>query len=440
MSELTQKELEALKPEQHGQRLPDGDSMFGIVRAMKSGVSVDFEWRFSFDGKVRQTRLGSWPKMTLRAMRDKRDIFLGKLKSGIDPLAAKELERLKNKADRIESKQAQTNRLQGLAAKNARITVRQLFDLWLSTDLKNRKDNGKEAARAFERDVFPQIGDIAAEEVNKAHIQRIIDLMLKRGVKRMTARVLSDLRQLFGFAIDREYIGADPTARIKKHKIGGNTERERYLTETELILLHEKLPISGLMKTSQTALLIQLATITRISEVLGAKWQSIDFERSTWTLLDTKNGKAHIIHLSGFALNQFKTLRQQSGLTEWVFPAASLTQPIGVKTITKQVMDRQRGEGKPLAGRTKQTESLALINGKWVPHDLRRTGATLMAELGVLPEVIERCLNHTEPSKIKRTYQLAQYQSPMREAWDKLGKRLTLLMNNPQNAVVFKQS
>jgi integrase len=440
MAELTQKELEALKPQQNGERLADGDSTFGIVRTTKRGLSVDFEWRYSFDGKVRQVRLGSWPKTNLKLLRDKRDILLGKLKSGIDPLAIKEIERLKNKADRIEAKQAQTNRLQELATKNARITIRELFELWLSTDLKNRKDSGKEALRAFERDVFPIIGDLAVEEVNKTHIQHIIDLMLKRGVKRMTTRVLSDLRQLFGFAIDREYIEADPTARIKKHKIGGNTERERYLTESELTLLFEKLPISGLMKTSQIALLIQLSTITRISEILGAKWQSIDFERQIWTIPDTKNGKAHIIQLSSFAMNQFESLRQQSGLTEWIFPAANLTQPVGVKTITKQVMDRQRTNGKPLAGRTKQTDSLTLKNGKWVPHDLRRTGATLMAELGVLPEVIERCLNHTESSKIKRIYQRPQYESPMREAWDRLGQRLTLLMNKPNNVVVLKQS
>jgi hypothetical protein len=49
-----------------------------------------------------------------------------------------------------------------------------------------------------------------------------------------------------------------------------------------------------------------------------------------------------------------------------------------------------------------------------------------MAELGALPEVVEKCLNHTEVAKVKRIYQRAQYEGPMREAWKLLGARLAL--------------
>jgi hypothetical protein len=63
-----------------------------------------------------------------------------------------------------------------------------------------------------------------------------------------------------------------------------------------------------------------------------------------------------------------------------------------------------------------------------------------MAELGVLPEVIERCLNHTEQTKVKRIYQRAQYEAPMRDAWKKLGDRLALLKQMPVNVVTFSKS
>jgi hypothetical protein len=62
-----------------------------------------------------------------------------------------------------------------------------------------------------------------------------------------------------------------------------------------------------------------------------------------------------------------------------------------------------------------------------------------MAELGVLPEVIERCLNHTEQTKVKRIYQRAQYETPMRDAWHKLGERLSLLINKPDNVITFSK-
>jgi integrase len=159
-----------------------------------------------------------------------------------------------------------------------------------------------------------------------------------------------------------------------------------------------------------------------------------------WTLPETKNGKRHTVHLNDLALRQFEALRQHTGLTEWVFPASRLNGPVCPKTVTKQVADRQRGDGEPMSGRSKQTDSLALAGGQWRPHDLRRTGATLMAELGVLPEVIERCLNHTEQTKVKRIYQRAQYEAPMREAWQKLGERLELLKNKPVNVVTLTRA
>jgi integrase len=445
MALITVKELQALTERENGKRVSMGESLYGVVRTGADGsVSLHVVWRYKVGGKVRQTPIGTWKNgsggKSLKELRDKKDELALNLKKGIDPIEAKEADRLKKQADQIEAKQTQITRLQELAAKDARMTVRGLFDLWQRTDLKKRQDRGSEALRAFEADVFPLIGDVAAAEVTKAHIQRIIDTMLTRGVKRMTERVFSDLRQLFGFAMDRDHIEADPTARIKKHKIGGSVERDRVLSEAELIELFKRLPLSGLVESSQCALTIQLATITRIGEVLGARWEHVDFERHTWTLPETKNGKRHTVQLNDMALRQFETLRQHTGLTEWVFPASRLNGPVCPKTVTKQVADRQRDDGEPMSGRSKQTDSLALAGGQWRPHDLRRTGATLMAELGVLPEVIERCLNHTEQTKVKRIYQRAQYEAPMREAWQRLGDRLALLADKPGNVVTLARA
>lgn len=62
-----------------------------------------------------------------------------------------------------------------------------------------------------------------------------------------------------------------------------------------------------------------------------------------------------------------------------------------------------------------------------------------MTILGVLPEVAERCLNHTEENRIKRTYQRHTYINEMREAWRLLGERLELLTDtNNANVVSMK--
>jgi hypothetical protein len=61
----------------------------------------------------------------------------------------------------------------------------------------------------------------------------------------------------------------------------------------------------------------------------------------------------------------------------------------------------------------------------------------MMTMLGVLPEVAERCLNHTEENKIKRTYQRYTYANEMREAWRLLGERLDLLTSPESSNVVL---
>ena len=61
-----------------------------------------------------------------------------------------------------------------------------------------------------------------------------------------------------------------------------------------------------------------------------------------------------------------------------------------------------------------------------------------MAELGAMPDVIEKCLNHTEENKMKRIYQRAQYEGPMRDAWRLWGERLDLLSSKPQNVITLK--
>lgn len=440
---LTVVELKALRVSDHARVLPDGGSLRGFVHGAKDGtVSVHFKFAYKFNGKQRTLFCGTWPESNLKDIRDARDAARAAIANGIDPIAQREQERqaqerqqeqarLKAEADHQQALLEQRQRLETIAAMQARLTVRGLFDLWVVHELRQRKDQGAEARRAFERDVFPLLGEMSAADVTKAHVQQVMDTMMMRDVVRMTKRVLSDLRQMFGFAVDRDLIDNDPTARIKKARIGPDGERDRVLSEAELIALFQALPVSGLAQASRLALLIQLGTVARIGEVLGASWADVDMTRRTWTLPTSKNGKAHTIHLNDFAYAQFEALHQSTGVSPWCFPAHRTNGAVCQKTVTKQVADRQRN-APPMQGRTKDTTSLMLSGGDWRPHDLRRTGATLMAELGVLPDVVERCLNHTEENKMKRIYQRAQYETPMREAWALLGERLALLQAKAQ--------
>ena len=318
-------------------------------------------------------------------------------------------------------------------AASARISVNQLFKSWESNELAHRKDGGKEAQRMMNKDVLPVIGELAAEDVKKAHVLDILEAVVSRGNQRMPKVILSLIRQMYRFALERDIVEADPTLGINKSRIGGATvERDRILSTEEIKSLARKLPESGLVEASQIAVWITLATCCRIGELLSARWEHINLESKEWLLPNTKNGKSHTICLSNFAVTQFTRLLNISGSTNFAYPGKSSATHVDTKNITRQITSRQIvDESQRLAKRTANYQSLILSGGHWTPHDLRRTGASIMAMQGVLPAVIEKCLNHEEQNRMHRVYQRYQYFDEMKEAWNILGTWLS--KNLPTN-------
>lgn len=442
MAKLTVKKLESLTPADIGARLPDEHSLYGLIKAKGDGVCVMFRWRYRFDGKLRDYTCGTWPTKSLKEIRDAHEAARQLLTQGKDPNEDKRILRLDGKANQAEALAQAKARIEQAEALSARITVTDLFERWATVELIRRKDGGKEIRRMFAKDVLPIIGDLAVEDIRKGHITAVTDALLARGVTRMAKLIFSLIRQMFRYAVDRDIIEHEPTAAIRKARIGGKpTERDRVLSEDEIRALHRQLPSAQLFPTSEAALWLALATGCRIGELLRAEWQHVRLDVREWFIPadNSKNGKPHTIHLSDFALRHFAALQAINGGSKWCFPNRDDSAHVCVKTVTKQLGDRQRGDATPMSRRSPYTNALALPGGKWTPHDLRRTAATLMTALGVLPEVAEKCLNHTEESRVKRTYQRHSYDAEKREAWRLLGERLELLTRDYDNVVTLKR-
>lgn len=354
-------------------------------------------------------------------------------------------------------------------AQQRRLTIAALFSRWQETELTlrvlkdgshtGRKDSGKHAREQFERHVAPLIGDMPATEVRKSDVLRVIDAQTHAGKQRTAQMVFSDLRQMFAFALDRELIEADPMATLKKARIVGTmTERDRILSVDEVRLLANALPHARMNQRSECALWLILATGARIGEIMGATWAQdlptepkarqiamnristdsdehgvkvgfVDLERKSWHIPDTKNGREHTIHLSAFALEQFRRLTDLREATCWVFPDRTGEAPVCVKSFGKQIADRQRTEDQRMSGRSKAVDSLTLPGGKWTAHDLRRTAASLMAGMGISGDVIDECLNHVIESRVRRTYIRNRRAVDQARAFDSLGALLIELTN-----------
>jgi integrase len=122
--------------------------------------------------------------------------------------------------------------------------------------------------------------------------------------------------------------------------------------------------------------------------------------------------------------------------------AADLAQPDGA---CPQIGDRQTRFKKSRDGTPRRPmknrrhdNTLVLgggVHGAWTPHDLRRTGATVMQSLGVPLDIIDRCQNHVlQGSKIRRHHLHHDYAHEKRDAWNLLGERISLILNGANAA------
>jgi integrase len=448
MAKLTVKQLEALLASQDGGKLRDEGGLIGTIKSKADGVSVYFDWRYRFEGKVRQIQVGSWPKETLSGIRKERDRLQEMVRTGTDPAAIRHAMRLEKKADQAQAIAQQQSRLDQIAIQQARMTVRQLFEKWERLELKNRKDKGAETKRCFEKDIFPTLGNLAAEDVKRAMIASCLDKVVERNAPILARNLLGDLRQMFGFAIKREYVENDPTSHLKRDDFGKKVERDRFLNEEEIKFLHRLLPDAHMQEARTAAIWIMISTLCRVGEISRARWSDIDLDDGTWRIPpeNAKNAKEHTVFLSDFSRQHFEALKKLAtddlgNLSTWAMPASQKDSHVCVKSLAKQIGDRQRGaDSKPMSNRTKLTSALILPRGKWTPHDLRRTGATMMGNLGVRPDVIEKCMNHVEQNALVRIYQRQSLEAEQRAAWKLLGERLDLLTRDTKNVVTLDAS
>ena len=442
---LNDRKIKLTKPADKEFLLADGRGLYLRVRP---NDAKDWLFIYTFAGKRRKMGLGSLEAVSLATARLEADKAQDSIAQQIDP----QLNQLQRVAEQIAQRES-------LEAHKGRQTVSELFGRWEKQELKGRKDNGAEVRRSFEKDVFPTLGTVAAEDITRVMIVKVLDSVVERGAPIVARNLLGDIRQMFGYAILRGIVEHDPTSRLKRDDFGKKIERERILTEAEIKVLPDKLKAARMSESSTAAIWIMLSTCCRVGEISRAAWEDVDLDGLTWRIPpeNSKNAKSHIIYLSPFSVRQFETLKKlASEKTEnldqtqdvpvkfnWVLPARWTNEHVCLKSLAKQIGDRQRGEKPPMKCRSLNTNALALPGGKWTPHDLRRTGATMMGMLGVRPDVIEKCLNHVEQNKIVRIYQRQKLEAEQAEAWRLLGDRLELLLHkDAENVVVtsFVQS
>jgi integrase len=208
--------------------------------------------------------------------------------------------------------------------------------------------------------------------------------------------------------------------------------RDRSLSPPEIRVALGQLDHVATLPTLRLILL----TMVRKSELMDAVWDELDFENAVWSIpaLRMKRSKAHNVYLSRQSLDIFIALKTCAGNSRYVLPSRyDADAPMSRATfnrITYAVGERAKEQGLPLE--------------PFTVHDLRRTGSTLLNELGFNADWIEKCLAHESGRSSRGVYNKAEYEAQRRhmlqewadmiDAWVE-GRKHTPLVVPPAMAI-----
>ena len=468
MAKMTANQVAALKPKEkpYKQTVDTGLQLRVATNGVKTWVI-----QYVVGGKQRELRLArpfgtttSDGYISLADARDEAVKVRAMARAGIDIQVQEEERRAAVEQAKAEAAAAQS--AAEAINKASALTVQDMFEAW-TTDGVRRKDGNAMLKRMFAADVQPAIGAVAVKDVTEHHLRAVLRAMVLRGVNRSAVMQRNNLTQMFAWARKRQpwrklLVDGDPMELIEIEKIvspdydiddykdrvlSHDEIRELHTTITSMHTEHEEAPNKRigrqpLAATTERAIWIMLSTLCRVGETSMARWEHVDLAAGTWFIPkeNVKDNTADLtVYLSAFALDQFQQLHAHTGHSAWCFPARNNDGSIEGKSISKQVGDRQsmfkkNKDGTPRAPLKNRRSDNTLVlaggkNGAWTPHDLRRTGATMMQALGISLDIIDRCQNHVlSGSKVRRSYMHHDYADEKRAAWAALGKKLAALI------------
>ncbi len=242
-------------------------------------------------------------------------------------------------------------------------------------------------------------GDRKLSDITAVDIDVYKQRRLTEGVKQNTvARELVVIRNLFYHAASRnKFFGKNPVSQSGIPSV--NDKKERVLTTEEERRLLDVCP-----KYLKDAIQLALNTGMRRGEILGLRWDWIDFNENLITLpqTNTKNQEMRKVPVNQLIRKILLERKLLSGGSDFVFPSE----------------ESRTGHIYWLNRSFKRACRLADIEGLRF-HDFRHTAATRLVESGIPLHAVAKLLGH---STVKITERYSHPEESVRKGTDILGK------------------
>ena len=382
---LNDRQIKAAKPSDTGKKakLFDGGGLY--LEVTPAGGKV-FRLKYRFAGKEKTLTIGKYPAFSLVEARQAAENARRLLVSGQDPSEAKQQEKRERQA-------AALNTFESIARR------------WHFDNLIRWKENhAARVLRYFETDVFPVIGAMSIQEIRVSDIKAVIDGVMARGVNNTAEKIREWTGAIFDYAVMLEIVETNPAYSLRKYIPAKQTDHRPALPREELTEFFHRLILAEIEPQNRIALILNMLTFLRSTELRGGQWNEIDFDAAVWTVPaqrmkheKTAPKPPHAVPLADWTLELLAELKEITGNTPFLFPSRTKTDGFISDATIGRIIERMG------------------YKGRVTPHGFRSLASSVLNEQGFNPDAIERQLAHIENNKIRAAYNRADYLNERKE-------------------------
>ena len=370
---LTELQIKKAQPKEKVYRLFDGHGLH--IEITPKGQKW-WRYKYLYNGKEKRMSLGVYPEISLKEARDRHMEERLKLAKGIDPSAAR-------KVQKQQTFTSKTNTFEALGRE------------WFETYKKGvTEGQSTRVIRRLDRDIFPFLGKLPIQDIKVADIKTALDRMTQRGVVESAHRALQNIHQILQLALITERIDRNVATNLSSLLPAKQVKHFAAITDPKRVGELMRM-IEGYQGNIITiaALKIMPLVFVRSLELRQARWSDINLEEGMWKFTISKTTTEHAVPLSKQAINILKDLLPYTQNRDYVFYS---------DVSTKRFLSENT-----LASALRK---LGVPKEEMSVHGFRAMARTLCHErLGIRPEVIEHQLGHNVPDALGQAYNRTRF-------------------------------
>ncbi|MBA4751905.1 MAG: tyrosine-type recombinase/integrase [Sphingopyxis sp.] len=380
---LTDAVLKSLKPKDKPYKVSDRDGMYVRVSC---GGAISFRYDYRLNGRRETVVFGRYSpsELSLARAREKCIDARRLVAEGQSPAIVKQREKRRIK----EAK-----------------SFGEFGKKWLTSA--PMADSTRAMRRSiFERDLLPVWKNRLLTEILPGDLRELCLKIVDRGAPATAVHVREIVKLIYAFAKLHGEKVANPSDEVGPASIATFVPRDRSLSPSEIRVAFKVVERVATLPTIRLGLKFFLLSMVRKSELLDAVWDEVDFENAVWSIPKErmKRGRPHNVYLSTQMLDILIALRTCAGGSRYLLPSRyDADAPMSRATfnrVTYAIVELARKDGLPL--------------DPFTIHDLRRTGSTLLNEMGFNSDWVEKCLAHEDGRSSRGIYNKAEYEQQRR--------------------------